>query len=144
FGSVDCCAEAGAAVLTEAPARPFSAMKTEIAPVTLLTLLQQDGGGSFMYSLVPILLMFGIFYVLILRPQQKKQQQAQVEREEMLSSLKSNDKVITTGGIYGTIIAVRENTVQLRIAQGVSIEVLRSAIQGPQSAEVKEVEAAKS
>jgi preprotein translocase subunit YajC len=121
-------------------------MNTNIAPGSLLILLQQDGGGgSVINSLViPMVLIFGIFYFLIIRPQQKKQRQAQTEREEMLSSLKSNDKVITSGGIYGTIIAVRENTVQLRIAQGVSIEVQRSAIQGPQSSEVKEVEAAKS
>src|SRR5215475_7373799 len=120
-------------------------MNTYIAPGTFLILLQQDGGGGSLTGvLFPIILVFGIFYFLVLRPQQKKQRQAQTERDEMLASLKSNDKVVTSGGIYGTIVAVRENTVQLRIAQGVSIEVLRSAIAGPQSSEVKEVEAAKS
>ena len=123
-------------------------MNTYIAPGTILIFLQQDGGGgSFVNLLFPMVLIFGIFYFLIIRPQQKKQRLAQTEREELLASLKSNDKVITSGGIYGTIIAVRENTVPLRIAQGVSIEVLRSAIAGPQSPEVKEVkevEAAKS
>jgi preprotein translocase subunit YajC len=123
-------------------------MNTYIAPGTILIFLQQDGGGgSFVNLLFPMVLIFGIFYFLIIRPQQKKQRLAQTEREELLASLKSNDKVITSGGIYGTIIAVRENTVLLRIAQGVSIEVLRSAIAGPQSPEVKEVkevEAAKS
>src|SRR5215467_6072788 len=120
-------------------------MNTYIAPGTLLILLQQDGGGGSLTGLVvPMVLIFGIFYFLIIRPQQKKQRQAQAERDELLSSLKSNDKVITSGGISGTIVAVRENTVQLRIAQGVSIEVLRSAIAGPQSPDVKEVEAAKS
>jgi preprotein translocase subunit YajC len=120
-------------------------MNTYIAPGTFLILLQQDGGGGSLTGLlVPMVLIFGIFYFLIIRPQQKKQRHAQTERDEMLSSLKSNDKVITSGGIYGTIIAVRENTVQLKIAQGVSIEVSRSAIAGPQSSEVKEVEAAKS
>jgi len=119
-------------------------MKIYTAPGALLILLQQDGGGSITGMLIPLLLMFGIFYFLLIRPQQKKQRQAQTERDEMLSSLKSNDKVVTSGGIYGTVIAVRKSTVQLRIAQGVSIEVLRSAIAGPQSAEVEEVEAAKS
>src|SRR5215467_6197292 len=118
-------------------------MNTHIAPGTFLILLQQDGGGGLTGLLVPMVLIFGIFYFLIIRPQQKKQRQAQAERDELLSSLKPNDKVITSGGIYGTIIAVRENTVQLKIAQGVSIEVLRSAIAGPQSSEVKEVEAVK-
>jgi preprotein translocase subunit YajC len=119
-------------------------MNTYIAPGTFLILLQQDGGGGSLTGLlVPMVLIFGIFYFLIIRPQQKKQRQAQTERDEMLSSLKPNDKVITSGGIYGTIIAVRENTVQLKIAQSVSIEVLRSAIAGPQSSDVKEVEAVK-
>ena len=94
-------------------------------------------------TFAPLIFIMAIFYFLIIRPQQKKQRQAQTERDEMLSSLKPNDKVITSGGIYGTIIAVRENTVQLKIAQSVSIEVLRSAISGPQSSDVKEVEAVK-
>jgi preprotein translocase subunit YajC len=63
----------------------------------------------------------------------------------MLGNLKAGDKVITSGGIYGTIVAVREkdNTVLLRIAQNVSVEVQRRAINAMQSAEAKEVEAAK-
>lgn len=62
----------------------------------------------------------------------------------MLKALKSGDKVITTGGIYGTIVAVREkdDTVQLRIAQSVSIEAERSAIARVQPSE-KEAEAGK-
>ena len=127
------------------PETLFRQMNTYIAPGSFLIFLQQDGGGGSIINLLfPMVLIFGIFYFLIIRPQQKKQRQAQSERDEMLSSLKANDKVITSGGIYGTIIAVRESTVQLRIAQGVSIEVLRSAISGPQSPEAKEVEAAKS
>lgn len=120
-------------------------MDTYIAPGTLIILLQQDGGGGSLTGLfVPMILMVGIFYFLIFRPQQKKQRLAQTEREQMLSSLKSGDKIITTGGIYGTIIAVREDNIQLNIAPSVSVKVQRSAIAGPQSPEVKEVEAAKS
>jgi preprotein translocase subunit YajC len=109
-----------------------------------LFILQNGGGGAFV-SLFPLLLIFVIFYFLIIRPQQRKQRLAQKEREEMLNALKTGDKVVTSGGIYGTIVAVREkdNTVQLRIAQSVSIEVLRSAIAGPQGTEIKEPEAAK-
>lgn len=99
---------------------------------------QNGGGGSLIISLLPMFIIFAIFYLLIIRPQQKRQRQAQAEREQMLNSLKAGDKVVTTGGIYGTIVSVRDNTVQLRIAQSVSIEVLRSAIAGPQSAEGKE------
>ena len=90
-----------------------------------------------------MVLVFGIFYFLIIRPQQKKQRQQQTEREKMLEGLKPNDKIITNGGIYGTIIAVKENTVMIRIAQSVSIELSRTAVAGMQSSEIKEVETAK-
>jgi preprotein translocase subunit YajC len=104
---------------------------------------QQPGAGSFITSLLPFVLIFGIFYLLVIRPQQKRQRQMQMEREALLNALKPGDKVVTTGGIYGTIVAVRDDTVTLRIADKVSIEVLRSAIAGPQSADAKEVEPAK-
>jgi preprotein translocase subunit YajC len=89
-----------------------------------------------------MIIIFLIFFLLVIRPQQKRQRQAQTDRELMLKALKPGDKVITTGGIYGTIVAVRdkEDTVQLRIAQSVSIEVLRSSIAGLQSSDIKEVE----
>ena len=103
-----------------------------------LFIQQNGGGGSFIISLLPMFLIFAIFYLLLIRPQQKKQRQALAEREQLLSSLKPGDKVITSGGIYGTIVAVKDSSVQLRIAQSVSIEVQRTAIAGPQAAEGKE------
>jgi preprotein translocase subunit YajC len=106
-------------------------------------LLILQGGGSGAVTFLPLILIFGIFYFLIIRPQQKKQRRAQKEREEMLSALKSGDKVVTSGGLYGTIVAVKDTTVQLRIAQSVSVEVLRTAIAGQQGSEIKEVEVAK-
>ena len=120
----------------------------KIAPGLALFFLQGGGApsgssGLFGGLIAPMVLVFGIFYFLIIRPQQKKQKQQQTEREKMLEALKPNDKIITTGGIYGTIIAVRENTVMVRIAQTVSIEVSRTAVAGMQSSEVKEVETAK-
>jgi preprotein translocase subunit YajC len=104
---------------------------------------QQPGAGSFISTLLPFILIFGIFYLLVIRPQQKRQRQMQQERDALLNSLKPGDKVVTNGGIYGTIVAVRDSTVTLRIADKVSIEVLRTAIAGPQSADIKEAEAAK-
>lgn len=88
---------------------------------------------------MPMIIVFAIFYFLVIRPQQKKQRLAQQERDQMLTSLKVGDKVITSGGIFGTIAAARENSVTLRIADKVSIEILRSAISGPQSPDAKEV-----
>jgi preprotein translocase subunit YajC len=121
-------------------------MNMIIALAHPLFLLQgQPGGGSILTLLLPWVLIFGIFYFLVIRPQQRRQKQQQSERDLMLKALKAGDKVITTGGIYGTIVTVKEkdDTVQLRIAQSVSIEILRSAIAGLQSAEIKDVEVAK-
>jgi len=117
-------------------------MNMLIASGTPLFILQGGGAGG-LGTFLPLILIFGIFYFLIIRPQQKKQRLAQKEREEMLTALKSGDKVVTTGGIYGTIVAVKDTTVQLRIAQSVSVEVLRTAIAGQQGAEIKEVEVVK-
>ena len=101
------------------------------------------GGSGLLLTLAPWLLIFGIFYLLIIRPQQKRQRQAQMEHEQMLNALKPGDKVITSGGILGTVVSVRENTVRLNVAQSVSIEVQRSSIGSFQSAEAKEAEQAK-
>jgi preprotein translocase subunit YajC len=107
-----------------------------------LAFLQNAGGG--LIGLLPFVLIFVIFYFLLIRPQQKKQRLAQQERDALLKALKPGDKVVTTGGIYGTIVAVRDkdDTVQLRIAQSVSIEAERSAIGRLQVSE-KELEASK-
>src|SRR5262245_46268473 len=109
-----------------------------------LLFLQAGGSGGGLISLLPLLLMFFIFYFILIRPQQKKQRLAQQERETMLKALKSGDKVVTNGGIYGTIVAVREkdDTVLLRIAQSVSVEAERSAIARLQPSD-KEAEAVK-
>jgi preprotein translocase subunit YajC len=112
-------------------------------PSTLLLILQNGGGGNLITFLAPWILIFVIFYFLLIRPQQRKQRKAQQERDNLLNSLKPGDKIVTTGGIYGTVVAVRDSTIQLRIAQSVSIEVLRSAISGLQGSEVKEAEVVK-
>ncbi len=105
---------------------------------------QPTGGlGGFLVSLFPLFLIFFIFWLLVIRPQQKKQRLAQVERDQMLNSLKPGDKVVTTGGILGTIVAVRDDRAQLKIAQSVSIEILKSSIAGMQSADLKEAESVK-
>lgn len=108
-----------------------------------LAFLQGSASGG-LIGLLPFILIFVIFYFLLIRPQQKKQRKAQQERADLLKALKAGDKVVTTGGIYGTIVAVREkdDTVQLRIAQSVSVEAERSAIARFQTSE-KEPEAGK-
>jgi len=104
----------------------------------------QGGASGGLLGLLPFILIFVVFYFLLIRPQQKKQRLAQQERTDLLKALKAGDKVVTTGGIYGTIVAVREkdDTVQLRIAQSVSVEAERSAIARLQASE-KEIEPVK-
>ena len=82
---------------------------------------------------VPLVLIMVIFYVLLILPAQRRQKKV----NEMLTALKSGDKVITSGGIYGTIVGIEGDAVQLRIADQVRIKVARSAIAGVQ-AESKE------
>ena len=72
----------------------------------------------------PIAVMLIIFYFLLYRPQKRAQQ----EREAMLSSLKTGTRVVTIGGIYGTISQLSDNTVKLKIADKVEIELSRGSI----------------
>ncbi|HSB73236.1 MAG TPA: preprotein translocase subunit YajC [Candidatus Methylomirabilis sp.] len=83
-----------------------------------------SGGGFSM--LVPLLLMFAVFYFLLIRPQQRKQR----THQDMLKSLKVGDRVITTGGLVGTIVDGGEQTIKLEIADRVRVEVGRTYIAG--------------
>ena len=75
-------------------------------------------------SFLPFVLMFGVFYFILIRPQRKQQ----AEHEEMVKSLTRNDEVVTTGGLHGTVVALKEKSVLVRIAENVKVEVDRSAI----------------
>jgi len=72
----------------------------------------------------PLLVMLLIFYFMIYRPQKKEEKQ----RAQMLSSLKKGDRVITVGGIHGTISAISENIVTLKVAEKVEIDFAKAAI----------------
>ena len=82
-------------------------------------------------QLVPIALVFAIFYFIILLPTKRKQKKL----EEFLAGLKVGDRVVTTGGIYGSVTKVNEQSVQLQVANNVRIEVAKSAISGYQGQE---------
>jgi preprotein translocase subunit YajC len=76
-------------------------------------------------SLLPILLMIVVFYFLLIRPQQNRQRKWQ----SMLSELKPGDRITTSGGIRGTILAIKDDTIQLRVPpDNLRIEVVKSAI----------------
>ena len=86
-----------------------------------------DGAGPLL-QIVPFVLILGIFYFIILLPTKRKQQKVQA----FLDALKVNDKVVTTGGIYGQITRLTDQRVQLQVADKVRIEVSRAAIGGYQ------------
>lgn len=75
-------------------------------------------------AVLPLFLMGGIFYFMLWKPQKKQQQ----DRQNLLNSLKKGDKIITIGGIYGTITDLSEKTVKVEIAEGVEITMVRSAV----------------
>ena len=81
-------------------------------------------------SFAPIILMIIIFYFMLYRPQKK----ARDERDKMLSSLQVGNRVITIGGIYGTITALTDEIVTLKVAENVEIEMARGSISGTDSA----------
>ncbi|ANM32008.1 hypothetical protein ABI59_01265 [Acidobacteria bacterium Mor1] len=91
-----------------------------------------EGGGqdSLFGMFLPMAMIFGIFYFLLIRPARKKQN----EHQEMLRQLKNGDRVVTTGGMFGTVVGITDEIVQLRVADQVKIEFARSAIAGMQGA----------
>src|SRR5918912_94907 len=89
--------------------------------------LSPDGGSPWV-QFVPFILVLGIFYFIILLPMRRKQQKVQ----QFLEGLKVGDRVITTGGIYGQVTRLGEQSVQLQIADKIRIEVARAAVGGYQ------------
>ncbi|RXT14749.1 preprotein translocase subunit YajC [Ammoniphilus sp. CFH 90114] len=81
-------------------------------------------GGGFLGSILPLVLMFAIFYFLLIRPQQKKQKQ----RNAMLNALKKGDKVVTIGGVHGTISEMREDTIIVKIAENTRVTMEKGAV----------------
>ena len=79
-----------------------------------------------MTNFLPLLLIFAVFYVLIIRPQQKKME----EQNRMIKALKRGDRVLTSGGIYGKIAKLDDDTLTLEIADGVNVKLARVNVQG--------------
>ena len=94
--------------------------------------LQQQQAPPSWASPVLFLIIISIFYVVVLLPSQRQRKKLQT----MLNNLKVGDKVVTSGGIYGTIVGFKDDRIQLRIAENVKIELSRSAVtalQGPEA-----------
>ncbi|MEW6455539.1 MAG: preprotein translocase subunit YajC [Acidobacteriota bacterium] len=82
--------------------------------------------GSVLAGLLPFILVFIVFYLLLILPARKRQK----KHQQMIGSLKPGDKVITTGGIYGVVMGVHEDKIELRIATNVKIDIAKNAISG--------------
>jgi preprotein translocase subunit YajC len=85
-------------------------------------------GGSLLQMVVPLALVFAIFYFIVIVPNKKQQKKVQ----EFIEGLKVNDKVITTSGIFGQVMRLDEQSVQLQVADKVNIKVSKAAIGGYQ------------
>jgi preprotein translocase subunit YajC len=90
-------------------------------------LLQADSGGSPLVSVLPLVAIFLVFYFLLFLPNQRRQK----KQKEMIESLKNGDRVVTSGGIHGTIVGLRDEYIVLRVPpDSVKLEVQRSAVTG--------------
>src|SRR6185437_271571 len=91
----------------------------------LILVLLQTGSASSWIGIAPLIVIFGVFYLLLILPQQRRQKKWQA----MLGELKTGDKVVTSGGLRGTIVALKDDSLHLRVPpDNLRIEVTRSSI----------------
>jgi len=83
-----------------------------------------EGGTSIVPTVIFLVVIFGIFYLIMIRPQRKRQK----EHDKLIQELKKGDKVVTAGGIYGTIENLSDDSVVMKIESGGTIRVARSSV----------------
>ncbi|MEP6921757.1 MAG: preprotein translocase subunit YajC [bacterium] len=93
--------------------------------MTNLLLLFQGGLGA-LGGLLPMVLIIAVFYMLLIRPQQKRQR----ELQNTISQLKAGDRIVTTGGVIGTITTVRDTSFLIRSAEKSILEIARTSVAG--------------
>lgn len=103
--------------------------------LNLLAMSQSPEGGGGLIGMLPFILIIFIIYFLMIRPQSKKAKQHQL----MLTELKKGDKIVTIGGIYGTVVEVKEKTFLVKVSNNTDIEFLKTSISEKLS-DVKEIE----
>ena len=105
--------------------------------MSIILLFFQDatggGGGSLIWTLLPFVFIFGIFYFLVILPQKRQRQQLQ----DMITQLKMNDEIVTNGGVIGKIKEVRETSFIILSADKSFIEIGKSAVVGRKAEETK-------
>ncbi len=84
-------------------------------------------GGSAMQMLIPFLLIIAVFYFIVILPARKQQKR----KEQMIAGLKKGDRVVTSGGIYGTVSLVEEQSLLIKVAENTKIRVAKSAVASP-------------
>ena len=92
---------------------------------------QQTQAAGGIISFLPLILILGIFYLIVFLPARRRQKKLQM----MIENLKAGDKVVTSGGIYGTIVGFKDDRIQLRVAENVKIELSRNAVTALQGSE---------
>ena len=110
-----------------APAAPAATTATEVQPTTdgaAAPAQQQPQGGS-MSMPIMMLLLFGLFYIMMIRPQQRKEK----ERQKMINELRAGTKVLFANGFIGKIVESKDKTFRIELAEGVVVEVARGAVQ---------------
>jgi preprotein translocase subunit YajC len=83
-----------------------------------------SGQGGQIMAFLPLILLFAVFYFLLIRPQQKRAK----THKQFIENLKKGDRVVTSGGMYGTITGVTDDSVTIEVAEKVRVRVLKSAI----------------
>lgn len=86
----------------------------------------EEGGTSILPMIIFLVIIFGLFYFVMIRPQRRKQR----EHETMVQELQKGDRVITAGGIYGTIESLSEDNVIIKIESGATLRVARGSVSG--------------
>lgn len=86
----------------------------------------QAAGGSPLGMMVPLLLVFGLFYFIVILPAKKQQK----KKDQMIGALKKGDRVVTSGGIHGTVASVENDTVMLKVSENTKLRVSKNAVAG--------------
>jgi preprotein translocase subunit YajC len=98
---------------------------------TLLLAFAEGAAPGPLLQFVPLIVIFGIFYFLLFAPMRKKQKALQ----QLISNLQKGDRVITTGGLHGEVVSVKEDVVMVKLADNIKVRVSKSAVAGLQGAE---------
>jgi preprotein translocase subunit YajC len=99
-----------------------------------LAFAQSSGGLSSLGGIMPLVLIFIFFYLFLLRPQRKKTK----EHQNLLSALKKDDKIVTSSGLYATVVSIKGDLVDVKISEGVCVQIVKQSISNVVVKESKE------